>query len=139
MPRALKNRRSVVFHLKIDKTAKKKLRYRKFIGGNFADLAAVSIAPGAELGKARHKNTDEILFVVKGRGKVTLNHRTQKVGRHDAIFVAAGQDHKLKNVGWRDLKLVCIRSPLSTAVTAGIHKCNHKAQEEEQFRHAWEQ
>ena len=103
MSREPKDRRSVVFHQKIRKTAKENFSFRKVIyEGKFSDLAVMSLAPGAQAGEETHKNTDEILFVVKGKGEVTLNHRTQKVRRHDAIFVAAGEDHNLKNVGRKD-------------------------------------
>jgi len=98
----------------------------------------MSVAPGAELGKEAHKNTDEILFVVKGKGEVTLNGRKEQIRRHDAVFVASGEDHNLKNVGRKDLKLLCVCSPPSSHVSAGIHKLGER-EEQERMRHAWEQ
>jgi mannose-6-phosphate isomerase-like protein (cupin superfamily) len=134
-----KNGRSVVFHQKIKKTAEENFSFRKVIyAGKFSDLAVMSIAPGAELGEESHKNTDEILFVVKGKGEVTLNHRTEKIKRHDAIFVAAGEDHNLKNMGAKDLKLLCVCSPPSSTVTSGVHRSGERKWEED-LRHAWEQ
>lgn len=139
MARAEKNQRSVVFHQKIKKTAKKNLSFRKVIhNGRFSDLAVMSIVPGAELGEEAHKNTDEILFVVKGKGEITLNGRKEQIRRHDAVFVASGENHNLKSVGRKDLKLLCICSPPSSHVSQGVHKTGEK-EEQEQLRHAWEQ
>jgi len=139
MPRGERDRRSVVFHQKIKKTAKKNLSFHKIIyDGKFSDLAVMSIVPGAELGEEAHKNTDEILFVVKGKGQVTLNGRKEQIRRHDAVFVASGENHNLKNVGRKDLKLLCVCSPPSSHVSEGVHKTGER-EEQEQLRHAWEQ
>jgi len=139
MARGEKNQGSVVFHQKIKKTAKKNRSFHKIIyDGKFSDLAVMSIVPGAELGEEAHKNTDEILFVVKGKGQVTLNGRKEQIRRHDAVFVASGENHNLKNVGRKDLKLLCVCSPPSSHVSEGVHKTGER-EEQEQLRHAWEQ
>ena len=139
MPRARKDELSVVFHEKIKKTAKRNSFFRKVIyDGRFSELAVMSVAPHAELGEEAHKNTDEILFVVKGKGEVTLNGRKERIRRHDAVFVASGENHNLINVGRKDLKLLCVCSPPSSHVTAGIHKSGER-EEQEQLRYGWEQ
>lgn len=139
MPGGRTNSRSVVFHQKINKAAKKNARFRKVIyDGKFSELALMSLARGAELGEEAHKNTDEILFVVKGKGEVTLNGRKEQIRRHDAIFVASGEDHNLKNIGRKDLKLLCVCSPPSSHVPAGVHKSGER-EEQEQLKYAWEQ
>jgi mannose-6-phosphate isomerase-like protein (cupin superfamily) len=139
MARGEKSQRSVVFQQKIKKTAKKNVSFRKVIyDGRFSDLAVMSIVPGAELGEEAHKNTDEILFVVKGKGEVTLSGRKEQMRRHDAVFVASGEDHNLKNVGRKDLKLLCVCSPPSSHLNAGLHNSGEK-EEQERLRYAWEQ
>ena len=139
MGRGERERQSIVFHQKIKKTARKNLNFRKVIyDGKFSDLAVMSILPGAELGEEAHKNIDEILFVVKGKGLVTLNGRKEQIRRHDAVFVASGDNHNLKNVGRKDLKLLCVCSPPSSHVSAGIHKSGER-EEQEQLRYGWEQ
>ncbi len=139
MPRSTTDQVSVVFHEKIKKTAKRNSLFRKVIyDGRFSELAVMSIAPQAELGEEAHKNTDEILFVVKGKGEIILNGRTHKIRPHDAIFVASGEDHNLRNVGHKDLKLLCVCSPPSSKISAGIHKSGERALEQ-QMRYAWQQ
>jgi len=139
MPRGKRNQRSVVLHQKIKKTAKKNFTFRKVIhDGKFSDLAVMSILPGAELGEEAHKNADEILFVVKGQGEVTLNGQKERIRRHDAVFVASGENHNLKNIGRKDLKLLCVCAPPSSHVSGGVHKTGER-DEQEQLRHAWEQ
>ena len=133
------NHQSVVFHQKIKKTAKKNFTFRKVIyGGKFSDLAVMSLTRGAELGEESHKNTDEILFVVTGKGEITLNGKRQRVRRHDAIFIASGEGHNLKNVGRKDLKLLCVCSPPSSHSSTGIHKSGER-HEQERLRYGWEQ
>lgn len=139
MVRKTRTQQSVVFHQKIKKAAKENMSFRKIIyDGKFSELAVMSIARGAELGEEAHKNVDEILFVVRGKGEVTLNGRRQKVGRHDAIFVASGEVHNLKSLGRKALKLLCVCSPPSSTLSAGIHKLGER-ELEEQMRYAWEQ
>jgi len=139
MPPERTNQRSVIFHQKINRAAKKNLRFRKVLySGKFSDLALMSLARGAELGEESHKNADEILFVVKGKGEVTLNGRKEQVRRHDAIFVASGEDHNLKNLGRKDLKLLCVCPPPSSTVSGGMHKSGER-ELHEQLRYAWEQ
>jgi mannose-6-phosphate isomerase-like protein (cupin superfamily) len=139
MPHERKNHHSVVFHQKISKTARKNTSFRKVIyEGKFSDLAVMSLVRGAELGEEAHKHTDEIIFVVRGKGEVILNHRTEQIRRHDAIFVASGEKHNLKNVGRKDLKLLCVCSPSSSHISSGIHTAGEQ-EEREQLRYAWEQ
>ena len=139
MPRDKKDRLSIVFHQKIKKTAKQNFGFRKVIyEGKFSELAVMNIVAHAEMGKEAHQNTDEILFVVKGKGEVILNGRTHKIRQHDAVFVASGEDHNLKNVGRKDLKLLCVCAPPSSKSSAGIHKSGENALKE-LMRHAWEQ
>jgi len=139
MTRNGRNQLSVVFHQKIKKTATKNFSFRKVIyEGKFSELAVMNIVAHEEMGKEAHQNTDEILFVVKGKGEVMLNGKTHKIRRHDAIFVASGEDHNLKNVGRKDLKLLCVCAPPSSKLRAGIHRSGENALKE-QMRHAWEQ
>jgi len=127
------------FHHNIRKVAKKNLGYRKAIyTGVFSELAVMSIPPMGALGEEAHDNGDEILFIVEGKGEMILDGRSESVTEHDAIFVAAGRLHNLRNTGRCDLKLVAMFSPPSTGTDTSVHKAGAKAAEE-QMRHAWEQ
>ena len=130
---------SVVFHEKIKKTAKRNSLFRKVIyDGRFSELAVMSLAPHAELGEEAHKNTDEILFVVKGKGDDHFERSDSQDTTARRDLCGAGEDHNLRNVGRKDLKLLCVCSPPSSKISAGIHKSGERALEQ-QMRYAWEQ
>jgi len=122
----------------ITKTAKKNVSFRKKVfGGKFSELVEMSIMPGNELGEEVHHWGDEILFVVQGKGLITIEGVTQRANRHCAIFVKAGTPHNLRNIGRQDLKLLCVCSPPLTTHT-GMHRWGELAAEE-RMAYAWEQ
>jgi len=122
----------------ITKTAKKNLSFRKKVfGGKFSELVEMSILPGNELGEEVHNRGDEILFIVQGKGLVTIEDVMARANRHCAIFVKAGMRHNLRNIGRRDLKLLCVCSPPFTTHT-GIHLWGELAAEE-RMAYTWEQ
>jgi mannose-6-phosphate isomerase-like protein (cupin superfamily) len=127
------------FDENVVKLAKKNIKFRKVIyRGKFSELAAMSIWSGAHLGEEIHPDNDEIFFVVQGKGQVNIDGRAEEAKRHDAIFIPAGHRHDVRNIGHRDLKLLCVSSPLSS----GIHKKIYgRGTEEmkERLRYAWEQ
>lgn len=71
----------------------------------------MSIPEGGESGEEKRKGADTILFVVKGRAKSILNGRVREVGKHDVLFVPAGNVHNVSNAGKDELKLIVIYSP----------------------------
>ena len=128
----------VPFYDKVTKTAKKNVSFRERVSsGDFSELVAMSLIRGDELGEEIHESADEILFVVQGKAAVTVEGRTEHAKRHDAIFVKAGERHNLRNIGRRDLKLLCVCAPPLTAST-GMHEVGQR-EVRERMRHAWEQ
>ena len=122
----------------ITKTAKKNVSFRKKVfGGKFSELVEMSIMPGNELGEEVHHWGDEILFVVQGKGLITIEGVTERANRHCAIFVKAGMRHNLRNIGRRDLKLLCVCSPPFTTHN-GIHLWGELASEQRKA-YAWKQ
>ena len=71
----------------------------------------MSIPEDGESGEAKREGADTILFVVKGRAKSILNGRVREVGKHDVLFVPAGNVHNLTNAGKDEMKLIVIYSP----------------------------
>lgn len=127
------------FDENVVKLAKKNVKFRKVLyRAKFSELAAMSIWSGAHLGEEVHRNSDEILFVVEGKGQVNVDGRAKEAKRHDAIFIPAGHRHDLRNIGRRDLKLLCVSSPPSSRMHKRIYR--HGAEEmKERMRYAWEQ
>ncbi len=127
------------FHDNIKEAAKKNLAFQQTVcKGAFSELVVISIPPTGELGEGAHEDTDVILFIVEGKGEVTLGDRKEITNKHDAILVAAGRLHNLRNIGRHDLKLFAVLSPPPTGTDANVHRVATEAAEE-QLRYAWEQ
>jgi mannose-6-phosphate isomerase-like protein (cupin superfamily) len=76
-----------------------------------SQLVVMSLAPNSETTKERQNGTDKILFIVKGKAESVQNGRLREARKNDVVFVPAGTEHHLKNVGTANLKLIVIYSP----------------------------
>ncbi len=64
------------------------------------------IPPGTSIGYHRHNKTEEIYYVVKGSGRMTVNDHTWNVTAGDAIPCSLGDSHGLFNNGAEDIELI---------------------------------
>jgi len=84
--------------------------------GNYdrATVTAVTIEPGGTTGLHRHAS-DELIYVVSGRGRVTLvdgDVRLERDVEGGCVIVAkAGVEHETRNTGEEPLKLYCVFIP----------------------------
>ena len=114
----------------IIKAAKKNSDFRKTVAeGYISELALMTVLPGDSIGREVHDEADEIFFVIQGKATLSTGDRKQHVKRHDVIFVQSGEPHDLRNIGRKELKLLCFCSPPSTGTT-GMHESGKKAAEE---------
>jgi len=114
MPRKRAKKHSSTFWFEgdIKGVAKENVFFRKAVyTGEYSQLMLMSIPEGGESGEEKRKGADTILFVVKGRAKSILNGRVREVGKHDVLFVPAGNVHNVSNAGKDELKLIVIYSP----------------------------
>jgi mannose-6-phosphate isomerase-like protein (cupin superfamily) len=58
-----------------------------------------------------HNNTEEIYFVLEGKGSIMINKNIQKIEKDDCIIIPIKQDHKLINNTKLPLKILVINSP----------------------------
>ncbi|RLI36939.1 cupin domain-containing protein [Candidatus Bathyarchaeota archaeon] len=58
-----------------------------------------------------HPNSEEIVYVVKGRGKVTAGDETREYGPNTLIFIPVGVPHQYFNTGDGEMVLLAIYSP----------------------------
>lgn len=85
---------------------------RRIVGtGEYSQLIAITIPPGAGTGEDEVRDCDQVVFIVEGTAEATINGQVEAAEEHDAIFVPAGSVQTLKNSGSRDLKLFVIYSP----------------------------
>ena len=78
--------------------------------GEHAQLVAMTIQPGEEIGAETHEG-DQILFFVEGEGEAVLDGRSSPVGPGDYVFVPAGTLHNFVNMGSEPLRLLTTYAP----------------------------
>ena len=58
-----------------------------------------------------HKKTEEIYFIVEGKGMMFLDDRKFEVNKGDSVMIKPNQNHKIKNLGEEKLKVLCCCCP----------------------------
>ncbi|MCD1295980.1 hypothetical protein CUJ83_13335 [Methanocella sp. CWC-04] len=58
-----------------------------------------------------HEKSQEVYYILKGRGVMTLGERSFDVKEGDAILIPPGTSHKIKNTGDSGLRILCICTP----------------------------
>jgi len=77
--------------------------------GNYS-LAYAVLAPGAK--SLKHKlATDEVYFILSGRGEMHINEETAQVSFGDVIDIPPNAVQWIKNIGDFDLSFLCLVSP----------------------------
>jgi mannose-6-phosphate isomerase-like protein (cupin superfamily) len=92
--------------------------------GLFGSWEAVEwawIPPGGISGEHVHTRTEEIYFILSGRGEMTLDGRPHTVGPGSLILTGLGTRHGLRNIGDEGLGWLVIEllSPATSAVLRG--------------------
>jgi mannose-6-phosphate isomerase-like protein (cupin superfamily) len=64
------------------------------------------IVPGASISLQRHRWRDEHWVIVNGVADVALGDMTRRLGENEAIFIPAGETHRLGNPGTSDLVVI---------------------------------
>jgi quercetin dioxygenase-like cupin family protein len=67
--------------------------------------------PGRKMRIHKHLNNDELIFIHKGEGTLTLDEETIEVKTGDVVFVPRGTWHGLDNTGKEILQMVFQYSP----------------------------
>ena len=74
-------------------------------------LAHATVACGAETGWHRLESTDEIYFVLSGRGLVFVGADSREVRPGDTVWIPAGVPQKIRNLGDDALEFLCACGP----------------------------
>jgi|GEM_PF-347566 len=77
------------------------------------------IPPGGISGEHVHTRTEEIYFILSGRGEMTLDDKPHAVGPGSLILTGLGTKHGLRNVGDEGLGWLVIEMP-SPATAAAL-------------------
>lgn len=74
-------------------------------------LAEETLPPGRSVTPHRHRQIEEIYYVVSGQGLMTVGDESREVEAGDAIYIPRGQRHILENTGVDPIKLILICGP----------------------------
>jgi mannose-6-phosphate isomerase-like protein (cupin superfamily) len=83
---------------------------RTLVTGPHAQVVAMTIQPGDEIGEETHEG-DQILFFVEGEGEAVVGGESEPVGPNDMVFVPAGTLHNFVNSGTAPLRLLTTYAP----------------------------
>ena len=99
-----------VFTTKDGSEIRELLAYRNSCVRN-QTLAEARLPPGGSTITHHHVRTEEIYYVLEGRGRMQLGDQTRDVGPGDAIAIPPGAIHQMTNVGADCLKFLCCCAP----------------------------
>ena len=74
-------------------------------------LAEARLPPGGSTIPHRHLKTEEIYYILEGRGSMQVGDETQAVGPGDAIAIPPGSLHRITNTDAVLLKFLCCCAP----------------------------
>ena len=91
--------------------AKDDSKIREICKMECASLAEAVVGVGERTKKHRHMRSDEIYFILEGRGRVEVGEKREEVSAGEAIFIRKGEAHCIENIGTAPLRFLCIYSP----------------------------
>jgi mannose-6-phosphate isomerase-like protein (cupin superfamily) len=99
---------------------------REVLTGEHEQVVVMTIPPGGEIGEEVHRETDQVLSFIDGRGEAQLDGHSSKVGPNDLVFVRAGTRHNFVNTGESPLRLITIYAPPEHAAGT-VHQTKEEA------------
>ena len=80
-------------------------------GSRNLSLARATVEPGAATLRHRHREAEEIYFVLSGEGALEIGAGIERVGPGDARLIPPGTEHRVTAIGPEPLVLLCACSP----------------------------
>ena len=74
-------------------------------------LAEATIPPGGVTEPHRHLVSEEFYYVVAGCGRMRIDDETAEIAVGDAVLIAPGAVHTLRNTGSDELRILCCCAP----------------------------
>ena len=97
----------------IEEQTKENKHYRHVLyTGKNLQLVLMTLRPNEEIGEEIHKDRDQFFRIEKGKGKIVIDGKSQKVRSGYAILVPAGARHNVINTeDDQPLKLYTLYGP----------------------------
>jgi len=80
-------------------------------GNKSQSLAEAIVKPGQSTLLHRHIKSEELYYIIQGKGEMTLGNEILDVSRGDSICIPPGTEHNIENTGTEDLKILCCCTP----------------------------
>jgi mannose-6-phosphate isomerase-like protein (cupin superfamily) len=74
-------------------------------------LAEETLPPGRAVAPHRHREIEEIYYVLSGAGVMTVGDERRHVGAGDAIYIPRETLHTLENTGDEPIRLLLVCGP----------------------------
>jgi len=79
-----------------------------FVGGG---VAHATIPVGEKSVTHIHKKSQEIYYILRGSGIISIEDESRAVNPGDSIFIQPQSAHNIRNAGKEDLELLCFSIP----------------------------
>ena len=77
---------------------------------NFIDFIKVPVS--STIGRHTHAtDNQEIYIIISGKGEMTVNEKSYKVGKGDVVVNPIGGTHQLVNTGDEEICLIVVETP----------------------------
>ncbi len=87
-------------------------------GAEFLSSVLIRIPPGETVKPAHsHPNGEEMIYIIRGSGKVYINGRVNDVRQGSAVLFPRGSVHMLRNNGEEEMRVICFFAPPSDLST----------------------
>jgi mannose-6-phosphate isomerase-like protein (cupin superfamily)/glycosyltransferase A (GT-A) superfamily protein (DUF2064 family) len=80
-------------------------------GAKNQSFAEATVAPGEKTREHHHAESEEIYYLLKGRGRVSVGGEVREVGPSTAVLIPPGTKHSIENSGTEDLVFLCSSVP----------------------------
>jgi quercetin dioxygenase-like cupin family protein len=88
------------------------LMSRETVDPQHCSMCVIRVAPGETVRPAHsHPNGEEIIYIVRGSGKVMIEGVVEPVKAGSAVLFPQGKVHMLRNSGTEEMKVVCFFAP----------------------------
>lgn len=74
-------------------------------------LAEEVLPVGAAVGLHHHLNTEEVYYILNGKGRMTVGLETREVEAGDAVFIPRNHTHTLENTGREPMTILLVCGP----------------------------
>lgn len=84
----------------------------ELLGAKHCSSCVIRVEAGQTVRPAHsHPNGEEVIYIIRGNGRVLVNGEVSPVREGMAILFPQGQVHMLQNNGTEEMKVICFFSP----------------------------